>query len=58
MNRAALTVVDQLDLVLRSLTAVFHFDPILSSSITEGQDVTWPALGKHGLDGEDYRLAA
>src|ERR1035437_5933284 len=50
MNRMALTVIDQLDLLFRTFTAVFHLDPILSSSIAKGQDVTWPALRNHGLD--------
>jgi hypothetical protein len=36
MNRMAFTVVDQLDLLFRPFTAVFHRDSILSSSLAKG----------------------
>src|SRR5688572_20725485 len=47
MNRMALAVIDQLDLLFRRFTAVFHLDPILGSSIAEGENETRPVLRNH-----------
>jgi hypothetical protein len=44
MDRVAVTVVLQPDLLFRRFAAVLYLNTILGSAIAEGEDVAWPVL--------------
>src|SRR3990170_4097092 len=50
MDRVAVTVVMQPDLLLRSFAAVLHLNTILGSAVAEGEDVAGPVLWQARLD--------